>query len=137
MAKNARKRVAVGSKTAGKPRGRKAPASKATAKRTVGKRAARGAKPKQPGSRQVRASLAPYRHKRDFHETSEPAGNVAVRPGGNRFCVQKHDASRLHYDFRLERDGVLVSWALPKGLPDDPKVNHLAVPTEDLSLIHI
>ena len=58
--------------------------------------------------------LAQYNAKRDFKKTAEPAGKVA--PGkGNRFIVQKHDATRLHWDFRLELDGVLKSWAVTKG----------------------
>ena len=53
-------------------------------------------------------------------------------PGNNNtFVIQEHHARRLHYDFRLERDGVLVSWAVPKNLPETPSVNHLAVHTED------
>jgi bifunctional non-homologous end joining protein LigD len=62
---------------------------------------------------------------------SEPPGLSAGGPDGGIFVVQEHHARRLHWDFRLERDGVLVSWALPKGVPSDPAVNHLAVHTED------
>jgi bifunctional non-homologous end joining protein LigD len=79
--------------------------------------------------------LRVYRDKRDPARTPEPVPAAAPAPGeshdGGSFVIQEHHARRLHWDFRLERDGVLVSWALPKGVPDDPAVNHLAVHTED------
>lgn len=77
--------------------------------------------------------LARYRSMRDPERTSEPVPDAAPvpRPGGRTFVIQEHDARRKHFDFRLERDGVLVSWALPKGEPTDPGRNHLAVRTED------
>jgi bifunctional non-homologous end joining protein LigD len=75
--------------------------------------------------------LARYNAKRDFKITSEP-GPVRARPGKQlSFVIQKHDATRLHYDFRLELDGVLLSWAVPKGPSFDPKERRLAVQVED------
>ncbi|HWK36994.1 DNA ligase D [Sphingomonas sp.] len=74
--------------------------------------------------------LARYNAKRDFAKTAEPAGTIA--PGaGHRFIVQKHDATRLHWDFRLEIDGVLKSWAVTRGPSLDPQEKRLAVRTED------
>src|SRR5687768_3429750 len=75
-------------------------------------------------------SLAEYRRKRDFAKTAEPAGKRA-RKKGNSFVVQKHDATRLHYDFRLELDGVLLSWAVTKGPSLNPSEKRLAVHVED------
>ena len=75
--------------------------------------------------------LAEYNRKRDFKKTAEPAGKPAPSEGGNLFIVQKHDATRLHWDLRLEADGVLKSWAVTKGPSPDPEIKRLAVQTED------
>lgn len=77
--------------------------------------------------------LQEYHRKRDFNATSEPVGKHARTRSGHalQYCIQKHDASHLHYDFRLELDGTLKSWAIPKGPSLDPKVRRLAVHVED------
>ena len=76
--------------------------------------------------------LTKYRSMRDASKTPEPVPSAKPAAGqGNTFVIQEHHARRLHYDFRLERDGVLVSWAVPKNLPETTAVNHLAVHTED------
>jgi len=75
-------------------------------------------------------SLRTYREKRDFQKTSEPAPRRGSR-GGNQFVVQKHDARRLHFDLRLELDGVLKSWAVTRGPSLVPGEKRLAVQTED------
>lgn len=77
------------------------------------------------------APLAEYNRKRDFRKTAEPAGKTASSKGGNLFIVQKHAATRLHWDFRLEADGVLKSWAVTKGPSLDPADKRLSVRTED------
>src|SRR5438067_3354729 len=77
--------------------------------------------------------LAEYKRKRDFKKTAEPAGKPLPKKvkGASRFVIQKHAARRLHYDFRLEMEEVLKSWALPKGLPWNRGEKHLAVEVED------
>jgi bifunctional non-homologous end joining protein LigD len=76
--------------------------------------------------------LSTYRSMRDAAKTPEPVPQTSPDArDGRSFVIQEHHARRLHWDFRLQHDGVLVSWALPKGPPDDPKQNHLAVHTED------
>ncbi len=96
--------------------------------------------------------LKRYRDKRDFDKTPEPAGGAAAgaakqrkrttrapakQTAARRFVIHEHNATRLHWDLRLERDGVLASWAVPKGLPPAPKENHLAVWTEDHPLEYV
>jgi len=84
----------------------------------------------------VDAKLAAYRAKRDFARTAEPSGSEHRAPG-RRFVIQQHAARRLHYDFRLELDGVLLSWAVPKGPSLSPKQRRLAVRTEDHPLDYV
>lgn len=75
--------------------------------------------------------LNEYKQKRDFDKTTEPKGGGKKHGNKQRFVIQKHDASNLHYDFRLEMDDVLKSWAIPKGPSTDPSVKRMAVNTED------
>lgn len=81
--------------------------------------------------------LDQYRAKRDFGDTPEPAGEADAPEAGLRFVVQEHSARAMHWDLRLEHEGTLASWAVPKGIPVDPKKNGLAVRTEDHPLEYL
>src|SRR4026207_1563804 len=76
-------------------------------------------------------SLSRYQQKRTFNETPEPTGKEYKGKGELKFVIQKHQASRLHYDFRLEMEGVLKSWAVPKGPSMNPEERRLAMLVED------
>ncbi len=76
-------------------------------------------------------NLKKYQKKRNFKQTIEPLGNQSADSGQSIFVIQKHDASSLHYDFRLEKDGVLKSWAIPKKPPQKAGIKRLAMETED------
>ncbi len=81
--------------------------------------------------------LSEYEQKRDFATTPEPAPAASEGTEGGRFVIQEHHARRLHWDLRLERNGALASWAVPNGIPDDPKRNRKAVRTEDHPLEYL
>ena len=81
--------------------------------------------------------LKKYKEKRDFKKTPEPVSSGEKHSDSPRFVIQKHDASKLHYDFRLEVNGVLKSWAIPKGPSTDPSQKRLAIPTEDHPIDYI
>src|SRR5258708_20170706 len=79
-------------------------------------------------------NLSRYKSSRDFSKTAEPSGDIAVASiggGARRFVIQKHAATRLHYDFRLELDGVFKSWAVTRGPSLDPREKRLAAQVED------
>jgi len=93
---------------------------------------ARSPRAKKPAAA-TKQKLAPYRRKRDFAQTPEPSGasTAGTESDAPHFVIQRHRARNLHYDFRLEIDGVLASWAVPKGITLDPSARHLAVHVED------
>jgi bifunctional non-homologous end joining protein LigD len=117
---------------------KRAPAKRPAAKRSTTKRAAtkRSAKKsparKRTASKRSTRALAEYNRKRDFTRTKEPEGRVPARAHKKlQFVIQKHDARNLHYDLRLELDGVMKSWAVPKGPSLDPSTKRLAMEVED------
>src|SRR3954471_2183589 len=92
---------------------------------------------KAAGRRGSGEPLDEYRRKRDFGASPEPGPTGAEAASDNRFVVQEHSATRLHWDLRLERDGVAVSWAVPNGIPEVPGENRMAVHTEDHPLEYL
>jgi bifunctional non-homologous end joining protein LigD len=125
------------------PRSRAGTAGKAEKAGNKSRKAGKaGVKARKAGKKKAGTSaergLDEYARKRDFERTPEPAGAPPSPDGdGARFVIQQHDATRLHWDLRLEHEGVLLSWALPRGLPWDPDRNHLAVHTEDHPLEYL
>jgi bifunctional non-homologous end joining protein LigD len=94
-------------------------------------KAAKGAKPAKQSAKAVARPLAEYRRKRDFARTAEPRGGKGRAAKSLAFVIQKHAATQLHFDLRLELDGVMLSWAVPKGPNLDPSVKRLAMQVED------
>jgi bifunctional non-homologous end joining protein LigD len=92
---------------------------------------------KSKGTTPPATRLERYGAKRDFDATPEPPGGDALAGDAARFVIHEHHATRLHWDLRLERDGTLASWAVPKGLPQAPGENHLAVSVEDHPLEYL
>jgi bifunctional non-homologous end joining protein LigD len=138
------KAAAVRKSSTPKPAAKARPAAKATKAKVTKAKAAQptkkpAAKAKKAASKatqpRTEPALATYREKRDPTKTPEPMGRTPKggrsKQSGPVFVIQEHHATALHWDFRLERDGVLVSWAVPKGVPLDPGSNRLAVHTED------
>lgn len=102
--------------------------------RARGWEAGEGKMIREPGGMAV--SLKEYAEKRDFSKTPEPPGETAGEKWSPVFVVQEHYSRHHHFDFRLEHEGVLVSWAVPKGVPEVPGKKHLAVRTEDHPLAY-
>jgi bifunctional non-homologous end joining protein LigD len=123
------------SASSGKPKGTSTGRPKGTPAR------ASKAKPKAKGTAQEtserRGSLREYHGKRHADRTPEPMGGRAPEGGASRFVIQKHAATSLHYDLRLEADDVLKSWAVPKGPSTDPRAKRLAMRTEDHPLDYL
>jgi bifunctional non-homologous end joining protein LigD len=104
---------------------------KKVSSRRKGSGPVRAAKPTKAAAAGSESQLAEYRRKRDFTKTAEPKGGSARDAIKLQFVIQKHDASHRHYDLRLEQDGVMKSWAVPKGPSLDPAVKRLAMEVED------